>query len=60
LEEKYEDDKFSKCKTQQLPGSQRSLNKNNQDKCKDGSPKVSWSIKAEESTSEGQLNVNVY
>eukprot|EP00076_Gallus_gallus_P028496 XP_015152157.2 synaptonemal complex protein 2 [Gallus gallus] len=45
LEEKYEDDKFSKCKIQQLPGSQRSLNKNNQDKCKDGSPKITTSCK---------------
>ncbi|XP_031412393.1 synaptonemal complex protein 2 isoform X2 [Meleagris gallopavo] len=45
LEEKYEDDKFSKSKAQQLPGSQRSLNKNNQDKCKDGSYKITTSCK---------------
>ncbi|XP_031446165.1 synaptonemal complex protein 2 [Phasianus colchicus] len=45
LEEKYEDDKFSKNKTQQLPGSQRSLDKKNQDKCKDGSYKITTSCK---------------
>ncbi|XP_072206186.1 synaptonemal complex protein 2 [Excalfactoria chinensis] len=45
LEEKHEDDKFSKSKTQQIPGSQRSLNKNNQEKCKDGSPKITTSSK---------------
>ncbi|XP_048818719.1 synaptonemal complex protein 2 isoform X3 [Lagopus muta] len=45
LEEKSEDAKFSKSKAQQLPGIQRSLNKNNQDKCKDDSCKITTSCK---------------
>ncbi|XP_021272283.1 synaptonemal complex protein 2 isoform X2 [Numida meleagris] len=45
LDEKYEAGKFSKCKTQQLPGSQRSSNKNNQDKCTSGSSKITTSCK---------------
>ncbi|XP_032304427.1 synaptonemal complex protein 2 isoform X1 [Coturnix japonica] len=45
LEEKHEDDKFSKSKTPRIPGSQRSLNKNNQEKCKNGSPKITTSCK---------------
>ncbi|XP_065610477.1 synaptonemal complex protein 2 [Cyrtonyx montezumae] len=45
LDKKYEGDKFSKCKTQQLPGSQRSLSKNEQDESEHGSSKITTSCK---------------
>ncbi|KAM6404471.1 LOW QUALITY PROTEIN: synaptonemal complex protein 2 [Rhynochetos jubatus] len=46
LEEKLEEEKLSKYKTQQLTGTLRTLNKNNsQEKCRDGSSKVTTSCK---------------
>jgi len=51
LEEKFEEEKFSKYKTQQVPGTLRTLNKNNnQEKHRGGSSKVSRIIKTEKST----------
>ncbi|XP_035755191.1 synaptonemal complex protein 2 [Egretta garzetta] len=46
LGEKSEEEKLSKYKTQQLPGTLRTLNKNNsQEKCRDSSSKVTTSCK---------------
>ncbi|KAM6378685.1 synaptonemal complex protein 2 [Pluvialis apricaria] len=46
LKEKSEEEKLSKYKTQQLPGTLRRLNKNNsQQKCRDGSSKITTSCK---------------
>ncbi|XP_075022736.1 synaptonemal complex protein 2 [Calonectris borealis] len=46
LEEKSEEEKLSKYKTQQLPGTLRTLNKsNNQEKCRRGSSKITTSCK---------------
>ncbi|KAM9647147.1 synaptonemal complex protein 2 [Morphnus guianensis] len=46
LEEKSEEEKLSTCKTQQLPGTLRTLNKNNhQEKCRSGSSKIPASCK---------------
>ncbi|KAM9260598.1 LOW QUALITY PROTEIN: synaptonemal complex protein 2 [Cariama cristata] len=46
LEEKSEEEKLTKHKTQQLPGTLRTLNKNNnQEKCRSGSSKITTSCK---------------